>query len=973
MNRHGLKAVFFFLIFITVVFISSCDTGVHNSITQGDLFATAESDTGKNVHPNDHPSLVLLSVNFLSNKFNFGDSALYPSIYIFVLGILAITGLLHMLFYTYLPNEKSSLILSGLCLTLALYLFFGSDAFIIKKTMIPEAIGVVLSLSPFFFLIALTRFFYPEDFMGRIERFLILMLTAGILIALVLLFVDTVYKNLTAFLFPAIILCYFAVITIKAWIKKRNGSTLLASGLLILFSSGLLHDTKSFLPLVEYANPLGLAIFILSNSLVLLRRHLQSHTVFKTLSFELQKKESELEQKSLELAGLGRLKEEFLASVSGELQAPLQAVVSLTESLAQKFASSIPKEFSDSFQLVCFNCKRMSILIDNILDFTRLTHNRLHLNLGQFRVHSLVDSVIELSELDAIHRSIHLINKVSCSFPMVIGDKKRSYQVLYNLIENAIKFSNGGLIEISAVKDGNHAKISITDTGIGIEKQFQKTIFKDFEKLVHWEERQNTGLGLGLSIAKKLIEIQGGNIWLNSTVDMGSSFSFSLPLAECSSSSKESRTHSEVPGLLSDKTHVVSEENYCDSKADDSGFTRIWIIDDDPVNQQIVSGFLSSDHVRISSYYEESEPLENISSGNIPDLILLDVLMPQTSGFELCRKIRDQFSMTELPIIFLTAKNSISDLVEAFSLGANDFIVKPFLRDELVSRVNSQLHQSRINKNMISLRAFNHSIVNKRDAKSMVLEALNTIQMGISTSGISLFQDEKMIKVLNQDGKESSLEIAPPKDLFIEFDSGNESDLYICNKIPADHPLRRFYQNQTDMDITDSSVISVFLEDLENMNILVFRDCQNPGFSNYEIEYLKSIFHTMNTMRQNFRKLFSNTSLVDAVSFINKNLQEIVYIKSIHPYSQVFYNQDNNLTSKEVQISLQDIQAYFDEKNMLRIHRSYFINPNKILSVRKKNQIDFEVKIKTEPDEIQKLNIGRNYVNHFKKLYPNFF
>ncbi len=985
MRRHGIRTVCLILILMTIYFPCSCAAGVLNPIARADSSTVnqagvqlTDADIAGDLLLRAHSGIVQPSIALWINERVPWEANQSGNAHVFVFCILLIVGGLHLLFFAYLPGKLSNLLVSGLCVALALFSVFsiqiGSPGTgKIEDFGVLTVITIILSLVPFFFLILMARDSYPEDSIRRVEKALIILLTAGIPLIPILILINPGYGRVSALVTPGIVLFYYTAVTFKALIQRRNNSVLMVCGLLLLLVSGILNQSRSHLLLIEYVHPMGVVFFIVFASLVLLKRHLQPYTVFKALSMELHKKEEEIGQKNRELASLERLKEEYLENISRELQAPLQAIVSLTESLVRKINSSLSREFSGSFQLVYFNCKRLSILIDNVLDHTRLNHNRLHLNLTQFHIQSLVDSVIELSELNAKHKSIRLVNKIPCSFPVVFGDKRRTYQVLYNLIENAIKFTDNGVIEISTVKDGKDAKISITDSGIGIEKQFQQTIFHDFEKLVHWEEKQNTGMGLGLSITKKLIEQQGGTIWLDSTVDIGSSFSFSLPLAETTPSPQKEQSPIEARESIPAEMHKSGEENCSQSEVIDSNLTQIWIIDDDAVNQQVVSGFLSSDQVRISSYHEESKPLKNIALGNIPDLILLDVLMPQTSGFELCRKIRNRFSMTELPIIFLTSKNSISDLVEAFSLGANDFIVKPFQRDELVSRVNSQLHQLKINKNMVSLRNFNRSIVNKRDPKSMVLEALSTIQTGILTSGISLFQDEKLIKVLNGQSHDDSFELAPSKDLFMEIDSENDSDLFICNKLPAEHPLCRFYQNQTNTSITNASVVSIFLEDLENMNILIFRDALNPGFTNYEVEYLKSIIYSMNTIRQNYRKLFSNSSLVDAVAFINKKLQEIVYIKSIHPFSQVFYRQGKNLESKEVQISMQDIQAYFDEKYMLRIHRSFFINPNRVLSVRKKNQIDFEVKIKTESDDSQKLNIGRNYVNHFRKLHPHFF
>ena len=283
--------------------------------------------------------------------------------------------------------------------------------------------------------------------------------------------------------------------------------------------------------------------------------------------------------------------------------------------------------------------------------------------------------------------------------PLAQADENRLQQILYNLIGNAVKFTNSGTVKVSAVltKDETLA-IAVSDTGIGIPADKLESIFESFEQGDGKTAREYGGTGLGLAVTKQLVELHSGEIWVESVVGEGSRFTFTLIVSGVESTPsmttvevlKPNRAVALAELTTATTVHKISAPEIPESfdsrkTSSNSEQLKILVVDDEPVNLQVLSNHLAVQKVyTVQTASNGLEALEIIDNGYIPDLVLLDVMMPRMTGYEVTQKLRERFPATELPILLLTAKTQVKDLVTGLEIGANDYLTKPITKVDIV-------------------------------------------------------------------------------------------------------------------------------------------------------------------------------------------------------------------------------------------------------------------------------------------------
>ena len=389
------------------------------------------------------------------------------------------------------------------------------------------------------------------------------------------------------------------------------------------------------------------------------------------------------------------LKDEFLANTSHELRTPLNGIIGIGQSILDGATGSLTDEQRRNLEMVVASGRRLANLVNDLLDFSKLRHETIELRRGPTDLHSLVDLVLAVSRTLVGKRPLRLFNRTDPVGPLVEVDEDRIQQVLFNLVGNAIKFTPAGTVEVLAEVQHDWLDVTVADTGIGIAPERFDEIFEIFSQGDGSMERQQGGTGLGLAIAKQLVELHGGSLRVESEVDVGSRFTARLPV------SATTRAMLAPPGRPDPPVSRVAEDvDLMTSSQPGVPFSgtghRILVVDDEPVNLQTLVNYLTLAKYRVTTAANGEEALRHLASDNPCDLVLLDVMMPRISGLEVCQKIRERFSPAELPVILLTAKNCVSDLVNGFSAGANDYLTKPFASDELLARVNVHLELAKI-------------------------------------------------------------------------------------------------------------------------------------------------------------------------------------------------------------------------------------------------------------------------------------
>ena len=466
--------------------------------------------------------------------------------------------------------------------------------------------------------------------------------------------------------------------------------------------------------------------FALGNRIKGLR---EENQMAQTQILETERKNTRLEKEKVEqLKKLDRLKDQFLANTSHELRTPLNGIIGISESLIDRAQNLSAKEIRENLSMVVSSGKRLANLVNDLLDFSKLKNQDLTLQEKALDLHAITEFVLTMLSPLVRGKPVELRNEVPKDFPPVEGDENRLIQVLNNLVGNAIKFTSKGRVSVTVSSVGDEAQVAVSDTGIGIPEDKQSLIFQEFEQGDGSIRRAFAGTGLGLSISKRLIELHRGKMWVESTVGEGATFYFTLPFSQETVAQESTQLGTSAFQVLQETSEEEPVINLDAEKPSamarvEGATVKILMVDDEPINLQVLKNHLIGRNCAITTASNGMEALNALNGGEKFDLVLLDVMMPKMSGFEVCEKIREKYLPSELPILMITAKNQVSDLVEGLTVGANDYIAKPFSKSEFLARVKTHLNLHRIN-------TFTGRFVPYEFVRSLGKETITDIQLG---------------------------------------------------------------------------------------------------------------------------------------------------------------------------------------------------------------------------------------------------
>ncbi len=379
-----------------------------------------------------------------------------------------------------------------------------------------------------------------------------------------------------------------------------------------------------------------------------------------------------------------RLEHQFLANMSHEIRTPMNAVLGMTTLLLDSSLSTKQRDYLEAIEASADN---LLVIINDILDLSKLQAGKMELEHIPFRLLDVTGHAMDIMRLKAEGRGLTLTEEIAESTPkVVIGDPARLSQVLMNLLSNAVKFTERGSVKIlvSAVTAGERhmkVRIAVRDTGIGIPKEKLNSIFDSFSQADAETSRKYGGTGLGLTISRTLVELQGGHIGVESKPGNGSEFSFTIPY--------------EVAG---EGVFVEPEATASIDAASLRGM-HVLLVEDNEYNQIVLTDTLRNmiPEVSVELASNGLEAITLVQSFAF-DLVLMDVQMPEMDGIEATKHIRTHLPRTkrDVPIIALTASVIKSEIDRCFAAGMNDYVPKPFKQDELF-RVIAKYYRGKAN------------------------------------------------------------------------------------------------------------------------------------------------------------------------------------------------------------------------------------------------------------------------------------
>jgi PAS domain S-box-containing protein len=373
------------------------------------------------------------------------------------------------------------------------------------------------------------------------------------------------------------------------------------------------------------------------------------------------------------------IKNQFLTNISHELRTPIHGIISTSDFLKETNLDSNQTKFAN---LIKSSAENLLSMTNNIIDFTSIEAGTMTIEKSDFDIFELVNITSEIFKAKAVEKNLSLNIVIDNNIPVVLnGDQHKLNQILFNLLNNSVKFTIEGGINISlkllsTKEETLEVEFIVSDTGIGIPEDKKELVFEKFTQLNSQHSREFGGIGLGLSIAKELVELQKGTIKLESYVDFGTTVSFVLTF-----------------GLGKEVANEKAKEIKQASPKTD---LKVLVVDDSQINHFVADKHLQKLGYKAQFSYDGFDAIEKIEKGDF-DLVLMDIQMPVMDGCETIVKIRSELKApkNKIPIIAVTANALDSEIKRFKKLGANDYLAKPYNSSELKAIIEKilSLHQ----------------------------------------------------------------------------------------------------------------------------------------------------------------------------------------------------------------------------------------------------------------------------------------
>jgi signal transduction histidine kinase len=510
-----------------------------------------------------------------------------------------------------------------------------------------------------------------------------------------------------------------------------------------------LHGGISFVGLMN-----NLYFLVLTGIIVVTGSFFHSKTRFREFAFryQLDKSKGELEESNRKLVELDRLKSRFFANISHELRTPLTLLLSPLESLMQRADNSFDARTREVFETMHANAMRLLKLINDLLDLIRLESGRMDIKNDPVHVADFLKGLASAVKQVAVDKHITLETHVGAELDMILTDRDKVEKMVLNLLFNALKFTpENGRVELRAEKQGDHFVLSVSDTGVGISEKNLPFVFDRFWQADNSSRRKFHGVGIGLALVKELVEMMHGSVTVQSQEGKGTVFTVKLPYQKAVAQPKP-ETAEPAPAQTgaaagsdewlhnlyrrAELFPAVTALRGTIKPVEFSGNRPVVLVaEDEPDMQRFLKSELQKDYDVISATdgVQALEKAEHL----LPDIILLDMMMPEMDGLEVCQALRKRPATMKIPVILLTARADEETKFEALQKGANDFLAKPFSSTELQARIKNLIeshhYQRKLSKQNVALTT---AIEQIKETETQLVQSEKLASLGRLSAGI---------------------------------------------------------------------------------------------------------------------------------------------------------------------------------------------------------------------------------------------
>jgi signal transduction histidine kinase len=485
------------------------------------------------------------------------------------------------------------------------------------------------------------------------------------------------------------------------------------------------------------------------------------------LRFELDKSRKTLEENNQKLRELDQIKSRFFANISHELRTPLTLLLAPLETLLRKFSRSVDSETREVLHTMQSNGMRLLKLINDLLDLVRLESGRMEVKQDPLDVGEFVRGLASAARQVADDKRLKLETHVDEQLGTVLADRDKLEKILLNLVFNALKFTpSGGKVSLRADKQDEEFVLTVADTGMGISEKNLPFVFDRFWQADGSSKRKYQGVGIGLALVKELTEIQGGKVDVESQEGKGTTFTVRLPYRVAGAEPKPGPAKVEVEVTAGEENGegepvvpggTVSSEEWLANlyrRAElfpamtplqdslkpvellrNGNLPKALVADDEPDMLRFLKSQLHR-HYEVIEAVDGQQAIEKASQF-LPDIILLDMMMPEKDGLQACRELRERTVTQSIPIVLLTARADEETKLAALEAGASDFLAKPFSTTELHVRiknlVESHQYQNKLSKQNTALES---TIEQLKETEMQLVQTEKLASLGRMSAGI---------------------------------------------------------------------------------------------------------------------------------------------------------------------------------------------------------------------------------------------